>query len=62
MEEEIMDKEQVKDIRKNLGISQEKLAQKLRVSRMSVYNWEKGIKRPSQLALRQLKRLMKKGK
>ena len=57
-----MDKEQVKDIRKNLGISQEKLAQKLRVSRMSVYNWEKGIKRPSQLALRQLERLMKKGK
>lgn len=44
-------------IRKRLGLTQEELADKLGVTRMTIYNWENKKKRPSNLAKRQLDRL-----
>jgi len=47
----------IKAIRKKLGLTQEALAKKLGVTRMTVYNWETKKKKPSNLAKRQLSRL-----
>lgn len=51
--------ERVKDIRRQLGISQEELAQALGVSFASVNRWENGKTTPSKLARRQLDQLCK---
>lgn len=49
----------VKERRQKLGLTQQELADKLGVTRMTIYNWEHEKKRPSKLALRQLERLDK---
>ncbi len=45
--------EQVKEVRRQLGLSQEELAQALGVSFATVNRWENGKTRPSKLALKQ---------
>lgn len=47
------------ELRKKLNLSQEKFAQKLGVSVMTVRRWEAGINKPSYLAQRQLEILLK---
>ena len=48
----------LKDIREQLGISQEDLARKLGVSFGTVNRWENGKVKPSKLAVRQLKKFI----
>ena len=48
----------VKAIRKRLKLTQQKLADKLGVTRMTVHNWENKEKKPSPLARRQIARLI----
>jgi putative transcriptional regulator len=50
----------IKSLRKQLGLSQEELAQKLGVSFTSVNRWENGQTKPSKLARRQIDILCKK--
>jgi len=47
----------VKTLRKQLGLSQAELAVKLHVDKQTVSRWERGERRPSRLAQRQLDRL-----
>lgn len=54
-----MTSEEIKQLRKRLNMTQEELANKLGVSRQTVYHWEKNQKRPSRLAKKQLARLSK---
>ncbi len=49
--------ENIKELRKQLKLTQEKLAQRLGVSAMTVRRWESGKNNPSSLALRELERL-----
>ena len=49
----------VKAIRKELGLTQDKLAAKLGVAPFTVRRWESGKSHPSPLALQQLERLNK---
>lgn len=48
---------EIKDIRKKLGVSQEKLAQMLGVTFGTVNRWERGTCKPSNLALDKMKLL-----
>ena len=48
----------IKAIRKKLKLTQGQLADKLGVTRMTIHNWENKQKRPSNLAKRQLERLV----
>ena len=50
----------VKQLRKELALSQDRLAAILGVAPFTVRRWESGKSKPSQLALRQLERLKKK--
>jgi len=50
----------LKSLRKQLGLSQEELAQKLGVSFTSVNRWENGQTKPSKLARKQIDILSKK--
>lgn len=43
-------KEDIKILRKNLGLTQEKFAEKLDVNPMTVYYWEKGKNKPGKSA------------
>lgn len=49
----------VRALRKSLGITQEKLAQKLGVSFPTINRWENGRSKPSPLALKQIEDLLK---
>lgn len=51
--------EQIKKLRQAFGWSQQKLAEQLGVSLMTVLRWEKGYTEPSPLALEKLERLWK---
>ena len=51
----------IKALRESLNLTQEKLAQELGVSVMTIRRWEEGKHQPSSLALRELKRLQKEG-
>ena len=53
---------EVKELRKKLGYTQQELADKIGVDRVTVAYWENGMKHPSNLAMRQLARLAKKVK
>ena len=48
---------EIKELRKKLKMTQQQLANKLGVHRVTVAEWEAGRKRPSNLAKRQLNRL-----
>jgi DNA-binding transcriptional regulator YiaG len=52
-----MDKDAVKKFRQSLGLTQEKFADEIGVSRAAVAKWEGGIYRPSRLAMIQIERL-----
>ena len=54
-----MTPEDIRRLRKKLKLTMEQLADKIGVSRMTVHNWEKGLKCPSRLALRRLGELEK---
>lgn len=49
----------LKKIRKDLNLTQEKLAQRLGVSYVSVNEWENAKRKPSPLALWRVEELMK---
>ena len=46
-------------LRKTLGLTQEKLAQKLGVSFPTINRWENGRSKPSQLAMKQIEDLLR---
>jgi len=48
-----------KDLRKKLKLTQEQLANKLGVDKQTISRWERGERRPSPLAKRQIDRLSK---
>lgn len=48
----------VSTLRKRLGLSQEKLASQLGMTIMTVSRWERGISKPSPLALKQIQQLL----
>jgi len=54
--------EEIKQKRKEAGMTQEQLAHKLGVAVATIQRWEKGVHRPSPMAARQLWRALKKGK
>ena len=47
----------IKELRRQLKLTQEKLAQELGVSVMTIRRWESGKHKPSSLALRQIELL-----
>lgn len=55
-----MDGIEVLKIRKRLGFTQKELAELIGVDQVSVNRWEKGKRKPSKLAIRQLESLQKK--
>lgn len=52
--------QEVKELRKKRGLTQQELADIIGVDRVTVARWEIGEKKPSNLAKRQLSRLAKK--
>ena len=52
--------EWIKELREKFGISQVLLAQALKVSPISVYNWENGRVKPSRMARENLRRISRK--
>jgi putative transcriptional regulator len=55
----MMNKESIRELRRELGLSQEGLARKLGVSVITVRRWEKGSFKPSPLALLRIDELTK---
>ena len=55
-----MEAKDIKKLRKKLKMTQTEFADKLGVAKLTVFNWEHGLFKPSQLALRQLHRLERK--
>ena len=51
--------EQVKAIRKKLKLTPAELARKIHVDKMTISRWERSERRPSQLAQREINRLIK---
>jgi len=49
----------IKQLRRHLGLSQEKLAAKLGVSFPTIYRWEHNRAKPSPLALQKIEELLK---
>ena len=52
-----MDATEIKALRKALGLSQERMAQAIGVSFMAVSRWERGLAKPSRLAMEKLGQL-----
>lgn len=50
---------ELKDLRKRMKWSQERLARELGVSYQTVHRWEKGISEPSPLAMEKIQSLLK---
>ena len=50
---------EIKELRKRLGMTQQELANAVGVDRVTIARWEAGQKKPSNLARRQLARLAK---
>ncbi len=57
-----MDSKEIKQLRERLGWTKEKMALSLGVEPITIRRWEAGRSRPSQLALRELKRLIRRAK
>lgn len=53
---------EIKEIRKRLGLTQEALAHVLGVSFQTINRWERGLFKPSKLALEKIKQLEDKEK
>ena len=53
---------EIKQARQKLGMSQQKFATKLGVGMMTVSRWERGIAKPSPLALEKLHKILDKTK
>lgn len=51
---------EIRELRKQLGLSQKELATRVKVDAITIRRWEGNEHRPSALAGRQLNRLMKK--
>ena len=49
--------QEIKELRKKSKLSQQELADKIGVNRVTVARWEADVKKPSNLARRQLQRL-----
>ncbi len=49
----------IRDLRRELGLTQEKLAQRLSVSFPTVNRWENGRSKPSQLAITRIQDLLR---
>ena len=56
----MMNKTEIKALRKRLGLTQKELAARVKVDAITVSRWERGEQRPSQQACRQLSRLANK--
>ena len=54
---EYMKPEEIRDIRQGMGVSQEKFAQLLGTTVVSVNRWENGRAKPSRLYIREIKTL-----
>lgn len=54
----VMTGKDIKELRKKRKLTQQQLADKLGVHQVTVAEWEAGRKKPSNLALRQLNRLV----
>lgn len=52
-----MDSIDIKEIRLKLGLSQEALAHKIGVTFQTINRWERGLHKPSSLALEKIKKL-----
>jgi len=52
----------IKKLRKRFGLTQEEMAHKLGVERITIIRWEAGTSKPSQLAQRQIDRLERRSK
>ena len=55
-----MKTQEIRQLRKRLGLTQKELAARVRVDAITVSRWERSEQQPSQLAQRQLERLAKK--
>lgn len=54
-----MDKEAIRELRRQLGLSQEAFARRIGVSVLTVRRWEKGSSKPSPLALAKIEEVIK---
>lgn len=50
-----MNAQEIKELRNQLGLTQEKFAKRIGVSFMSVNRWEAGATKPSKLAVKAMK-------
>lgn len=57
LKRQVIDKQQVVDLRKRTRLSQAQFAAKLYVHVMTVSRWERGESQPSQVHLRQMRQL-----
>jgi len=53
----MMTAEDIRKLRKRLGLTQKELAARVRVDAISLSRWERGVQHPSRQAIRQLHRL-----
>lgn len=51
---------QIKSLRQRIGVSQEKFAQLLETTVVSINRWENGVNKPSRLYVKELEALEKK--
>ena len=57
-----MDSKEIRELRERLGWTKEQMAAQVGVVPITIRRWETGKSRPSQLALRELKRLVRRAK
>ncbi len=57
-----MTAKEIKELRKSLGLTQDKFAYKLGIASSTIYFWESGRVSPSPLALEKLTALLRKSK
>ncbi len=53
-----MKSDEIRKLRKKLGLTQKEFANRLKVDAITISRWERGEQRPSNLALRILNRLI----
>lgn len=53
-----MDKQEIIDFRKFLGVSQEKLAQMVGTTFVTINRWENGRTKPSRIFAKEIKKIM----